>query len=313
MINHKPQPANLPNDRRRVPWIAILVTGLPLGLFIGGGIAVWMHLQRDDRPGAGQEQIFGQTIDEKRIAEDLGKVLDVIGERNFSSDSARSGLETIHAMVEGSLGPANTGLNVLAHTSGGPLPLLEVVLPGKSPTAAPLWVMSSLDSPPGSPGAESNASGLVATMAALRELAKQPSQRPVHFVFVPHAADPEAPRQSGVDAVRRLISAEPVPRAVFWVRGLGGSPQIAINAAGELPSAIASRVPKQVRVLSTTDQGSTDPTGYQALLQKSEIPAIAITADPPAISAADDLRFPPPRPLAAAARSLVELLRAVDE
>src|SRR5690606_24434219 len=125
--------ANLPNERRRVPWIAILVTGLPLGLFIGGGIAGWMHLQRDDRPGAGQEQIFGQTIDEKRIEEDLGKVLDVIGERNFSSDSARSGLETIHAMVEGSLGPANTGLNVLAHTSGGPLPLLEVVLPGKSP------------------------------------------------------------------------------------------------------------------------------------------------------------------------------------
>ena len=50
-------------------------------------------------------------------------------------------------------------------------PLIHVTLRGKNPDSPAVWVLTSYDSRPGSPGVEANATGLAATLAAAQALA----------------------------------------------------------------------------------------------------------------------------------------------
>jgi hypothetical protein len=69
-------------------------------------------------------------------------------------------------MIRSVLSPSNTGYEVKSVNGPGAFPILHITIPAEKVDAAPLWLLTSYDSPPGSRGAERNATGLAATLAA---------------------------------------------------------------------------------------------------------------------------------------------------
>ena len=81
-------------------------------------------------------------------------------------------------------------------------------------------MLTSYDSRAGSPGAEANATGLAATLAAAQALAGDKPEVNVHFVFLPHANDPESPvleTAAKFDGNRR-IRQKPCSASKPWAR-----------------------------------------------------------------------------------------------
>ena len=149
--------------KRRPLWVTFLLVLLPLWLVASGGGALWYYFQREKKQALVEQERFAQAVSVPLLADDLRKIVEVIGERNASSETAASNLSRTASMIEGLLGPSNTGYTVQKINGPGKWPLLQVTLAGKNPAAPAVWVLTSYDSRVGSRGAEANASGLAAT------------------------------------------------------------------------------------------------------------------------------------------------------
>lgn len=288
---------------RRPRWAAILLVVLPVWLFASGVAALWYYFHLEEKQALVQQERFAQAVSTTLLADDLRKIVEVIGERNPSSESAAEGLSRMASMIEGLLGPSNTGYAVRRHTGPTPWPLLQVSIAGKIPAAAPVWVLASYDSRPGSRGAEANASGLAATLAAAQALAADKLEPPVHFIFLPHSNDADSPLPETALAFAEIAKLAGPPAAVLCIEAMGADATLWLTSrdVSARPLELAAGLGKVYPADTEADLASR--------LFEIGLPAVRVATRPPVTAAEKDDRLPFAPTVAASTGRLLDLIR----
>ncbi|MEP3214287.1 MAG: hypothetical protein ABJQ29_13905, partial [Luteolibacter sp.] len=171
------------SDRKKSPLVPILLVVLPVWLIVSAGYALVKYFKDEKKAATAETQRFTRAVSTPSVEDDLRKIITLIGERNTATPDK---LSATSSMIQGTLGPANTGYQVTTTNGPADFPLISVSVASEKSAAAPIWILTSYDSPLGSPGAEKNATGLTATLAAAQSLANASPARPIHFLFLPH-------------------------------------------------------------------------------------------------------------------------------
>jgi len=289
--------------KRRSPWVVLLLVLLPLWLVASGGGALWYYFQREKKLAAVEQQRFAQTVSIPMLEDDLKKIVEVIGERNASSETASAGLSRAASMIEGTLGPSNTGYAVKKIPGPAKWPIFQVTIRGKNETAPAIWILASYDSPKGSRGAEANATGLAATIAAAQAMALEKPPAPIHFAFIPHANDQDSPV---ADTVTRLVAAikeAGETKAVLYVEAMANREELWVSP--DQPP-----LPPVRRISGLGAAWGGNPTDFGVTLAKAGLPAVTISTRTAATPGQDEkLPFAPT--VAASAGRLIELIRRI--
>jgi hypothetical protein len=180
-----------------------------------------------------------------------------------------------------------------------------VSLRGQNPDAPAVWVIASYDSRPGTPGAEANASGLAATLAAAQALADHKPLAPIHFLFVPHANDPAAPVAETAAITAQLAGR---PGTVLCVEAMGAGETLWLSS--KMPDA---RPLGQIEGLgSVIEEAIAYPGGrtdFASLLVTAGLPAVRVATRPVVAADEPDTTLPAAITVAASAGRLIELIR----
>ena len=295
----------IPDRSRRVMLLLVL---LPLWLLGSGAGALWYYFHREKKQALVEQERFAQGVSAPLMADDLRKIVEVIGERNASSATAAANLSRSASMIEGLLGPSNTGYAV--HKTKGPAdwPILQVSVAGKKPDAPPVWVITSYDSRAGSRGAEANATGLAATLAAAQALARDKPGTPVHFVFLPHANDLDSP---GVETAARFMElAKPAgpPKAVLCVESMGAGEALWLSSR-DVSAAPLNLVAGLGAVYGAEVVCLGEDTDTASTLFEMNLPAVRVATRPLVTAREADERLPFAPTVAASTGRLIELIR----
>lgn len=215
------------SGKRSRPWLPFLLVLLPLWLVVSAGIGIWMHFRSEEDSKTQLDLAFSRMVSAKSMADDLAKLTRVIGERHTGSETAGNALDQAARMIEGSLGPSNTGLEIRRLAGPGKWPILLTTIPGDKPKEAAVWMVAGYDSRPGSIGMEANATGTAAVMAATQALVANPLDRTIHIAFVPHASDPEAPLG---ETMSRLVDLTKDAHVVLCVEAMGAGQSLWVTA-----------------------------------------------------------------------------------
>jgi hypothetical protein len=291
---------------KRPKWVTFLLVIVPLWLVASGVAGVWYALHLDKKEAELEQQRFTQNVSEAMIADDLRKLVGIVGERNTASEGAAQNLSRTASMIEGLLGPGNTGYKVQRIKGPTDWPLIQVTLRGKNETPA-VWVVTSYDSRPGSPGVEANATGLAATLAAAQALAGDTPEATVHFVFLPHANDPDAPIIETAAKLRELAVS---PKALLCVEAMGAGAELWLSSRDTeaAPLALAEGL-GSVRGAEVVCLG--DDADLASTLFEMGLPAVRVSTRPMLTADEPDDQLPSPAAVAAAAGRLVELIRRI--
>ncbi len=292
----------------RSRWVTLLLVLLPVWLLASGAGALWYYFHREKKQALVEQERFSQAVSAPLITDDLRKIVEVIGERNASSETAAANLSRTASMTEGLLGPSNTGYAVRKTKGPADWPILQVTLAGKKPDAPPVWVLTSYDSRAGSRGAEANATGLAATLAAAQALARDKPTAPVHFIFLPHSNDPESPVVETAAKFLELAKPAGLPKAILCVEAMG---------AGEplwLTSRDVSATPLQLVAGLGAVYGAEvvclgDDSDLASILFEMNLPAVRVATRPLVTAADADDRLPFAPTVAASTGRLIELIR----
>lgn len=292
--------------------IALFLWLVPLGLVFTSGLGLWLHFKGKAAADQVEQARFTTAIKQELLHDDMGKMLSFVGERHISSPAGIQGLNRAAAMIEGSLGPANAGYKV--ESISGPevgenrWPILIATLRGSDAKVAPLWIVAPYDSRPGSPGAEANASGMVSVMAAAHALANSSPKRAVHFAFVPHAYDAEAPVMEAQSQLAQRIGKA---SAVLVVESMGAAEKLMVSSRDAANPAL-----KQVSGLGEVVGADAicleDDFDLSATLFELELPAARVSTRPVVKVDEADNTAPKPEVHAAATRSLVTLIERLS-
>ena len=277
-------------------WLTIVLSLVPVWLAVSAGVAVWWALRDDDQEEIERQQRFAIQMSEERITEDLRKLREMVGERHTRDESSQRNLTRAAAMVEGILGPSNTGYQVDRIVAPNEWPIFRVSLPAAKDDAPQLWVVAAYDSPRDTDTSLAD-SALASVIATAQALAKDQLESTLHFLFVPHGNESESPIADTLKKAQTLMDA---PASVFVIGPMGSSPQLiclasdtaapSVRALGELGG--QERLGSEIQNLATT---------YQTL----NLPVLWVTtrrdgSDPNAIEASN---------IAVSAGKLVEWLR----
>lgn len=286
-------------------WAKLFLIVLPLWLFGSGGFALWYFFHREKKEAMVEQQRFAQSVSTPMLADDLKKLIELIGERNGSSEKAAQNLTRTASMIEGLLGPSNTGYQVKKEKGPAEWPLLQVTVRGKNPDAPAVWIVTSYDSRPGSPGAEANASGLAATLAAAQALATEEPRNTVHFVFLPHLNDPEAPLLETATKFKEMAAASTM---ILCVEAMGAGDELWLSSRDTeaIPLGLAKGL-GTVRGAETVCLG--EDTDLSSILFEIGLPAVRVATRAVVTQDEPDQHIPPPAHVAASAGRLVELIR----
>ena len=285
---------------KRPRWVGLLLVILPLWLITSGGVAMWYFLHRDKKLENMEQQRFSRSVSAAALADDVRKLVEIVGERNGTSETASKNLSRAASMIEGSLGPSNIGFAVNLTPGPADWPLIHVRILGSDPEAAAVWVVCAYDSRPGSPGAEANATGVAATLAAAQALAGEKPRASVHFAFLPHGNDPAPPLK---ETARKLANLAGKPSALLCVEAMG--------RGGELW--LASRDTSAVPLFKAAGLGSVkharDGADLADALFQIGLPAVRVATRPHMSANETDSALPSADNLAASTGRLVELIR----
>lgn len=292
--------------KSRTRWTAVFLVVLPLWLILSASVGIWL-LFRHERKQEEQEQArFSHAVSIPLLSDDLKKIVTLIGERNPSSAASAANLSRMASMIEGLLGPSNTGYTVRKHRGPSEWPILQVSVAGKS-GHDPLWIVTSYDSPAGSRGAEANATGLAATLAAAQAVAADKPARTIHFTFTPHANDPDSPVVEGARILSSLLR-QPAPSALLVVEAMGGGEALWLTSrdtaatpldhAGSLGEVIGA----EVACLG-------EDSDLASVLFEMGFPAVRVSTRPIVLTNEPDDREPFAPTVAASSGRLVELIR----
>jgi hypothetical protein len=293
---------------RRSGWVRAFIVILPLWLVASAGGALWYYFHREKQQIRVEQERFTQVVSAPLIADDLRKIVEMIGERNRGSELAKANLSRTASMVEGLLGPSNTGYAVSRIRGPGDWPLLQVSITGSKADEPAIWMVTSYDSGIGSKGGESNASGLAATLAAAQALARDKPKGAIHFLFLPHANDRDAPVVETAAKCYELIRAKGIPKAVVCVEAMGAGEDLWLSsrdsAASPLPLVEGLGAVYGADVVCLGEDAD-----LSSLLFEMNLPAVRIATRPMLRADESDDRTPFAPTVAAATGRLVELIR----
>jgi hypothetical protein len=143
----------------------------------------------------------------QRIREDVRLLSDEIGERNDRSPQALRNLERAAAAIERRF--EETGLPVKRRRASDSTFNIEAVVRGGDRAVESVVVGAHYDSPPRSPGAEDNASGVAALLALAHALQGVPHARTVRLVAFANGVPPHAGTEhTGSACYERELSRE---------------------------------------------------------------------------------------------------------
>lgn len=290
---------------KRPRWVGLLLVILPLWLVVSGGAAVWYLLHREQQKDLAEQQRFVRSVSESALADDLRKLVEIIGERNGSSESAAKNLTRAASMIEGTLGPANTGFSVRRTQGPADWPLLHIRIAGTNPDSPALWVVCAYDSRPGSPGVEANATGVAASLAAAQALAAEKPATSVHFAFLPNANDPDSPVLETADKLAKLAGS---PAAILCVEAMGAGDELWLSSrdTAAIPLSKAAGL-GSVRGAEVVCLG--DDADLASVLFEIGLPAVRVSTRPQVAAGESDATLPAAATLAASTGRLVELIR----
>ena len=293
---------------KRPRWTRFLLVLLPVWLLGSGAVALWYYFHLQKKEASVEQERFAQAVSTPILADDLRKVVEVIGERNPSSETAAANLSRMASMIEGQLGPSNTGYPVRRTSGPNKWPLLQVTLTGKSPTAPAVWVVTSYDSRAGSRGAEANATGLAATLAAAQALARDKPEVSIHFVFLPHSNDAESPAVETAAKLMELVKVASKPKAVLCVESMGAGEALWLSTreASATPLALVSGLGA---VYGAEVVCLSDDTDLASMLFEMGLPAVRVSTRPLVTAEEKDERLPFAPTVAASTGRLIELIR----
>jgi hypothetical protein len=293
---------------KRPRWLAVLLVALPVWLMLSGAAGIWYFIHREKEAEISGRQRFARTVSVSSLADDMRKLTALIGERHTGSVEAGISLTRTAAMIEGLLGPSNTGYTVRRVRGPQEWPLLHVLLPGGEAKSAALWVVVSYDSRPGSPGVEANATGLAAVMAAAQAIADDRPARTVHFAFIPHANDPGAPVEKTAGMLRDLMRGTGPAGVVLCVEAMGGGSELWISArdAAAIPMKHTHALGRVMDHGEATSGSTADLAG---MLADSGLPAVRVATRSSVMAGDPDARQPDSQMLASSAGRLIELIR----
>jgi hypothetical protein len=295
-------------DPRRPRWVTALLVILPLWLIASGIGAMWYYFIHEEKMERESQTRFARAVSEPMLADDLDKIVTLIGERNTTTEAAGIGLMRAASMIEGTLGPSNTGYKVRRERTDTSWPMLVVTLEGRARAAPALWVVTSYDSPPGSAGAEANASGVAATLAAAQAVANDQPAINIHFAFLPHANDPSSPVFETTERLTRLMGDPSSVATVLSVEAMGAGESLWLSSTAPDPMALnLAEGLGEIRQPATSNPDS-HPELAETLSQLG-FPAIRVSTR--AVLTPDEADDAPPASatLAASAGRLIELIR----
>lgn len=295
----------LAEESQRRKWVTLLLVVLPAWLAISGGVAIWYYFQREKSEARAQLEAFSRTVSADAIRDDLAKFIQVIGERHGSSENAAANLTRAASMIDGSLGPSNTGFTVSRLPGPADWPLLYVTIPGTSPDAPALWVVAGYDSRPGSPGAEANATGVVATLAAAQALAGEKPAMNLHFAFLPHANDPEAPILETAGKFAKLAGNQ---ASILCVEAMGAGEELWLTSrdTDAMPLSKATGI-GSIRGAEVVCLG--DDVDLASVLFEMGLPSVRVSTRAMIPADDPDNQLPDPAAVAASSGRLIELIR----
>ena len=292
----------------RSRWVTLLLVLLPLWLVGSGAGALWYYFHREKKQALVEQERFAQVVSAPLMADDLRKIVEVIGERNASSETAAANLSRTVSMIEGLLGPSNTGYAVRKTRGPADWPILQVSLTGQKPDAPAVWVITSYDSRAGSRGAEANASGLAATLAAAQALARDKPKVPVHFIFLPHSNDPDSPVVETAAKFVELAKPAGPPRAILCVEAMGAGEPLWLTSR-EVTAAPLNLVAGLGAVYGAEVVCLGEDTDLASILFEMNLPAVRVSTRPLVTAADADDRLPFAPTVASSTGRLIELIR----
>jgi hypothetical protein len=294
--------------KRRPQWVSFLLILLPLWLVASGGGALWYYFHREKKQALVEQERFAQVVSAPLLADDLRKIVELIGERNASSEAAAANLSRTASMIEGLLGPSNTGYSVQKIKGPGKWPLLQIALAGKNPAAPAVWVLTSYDSRAGSRGGEANASGLAATLAAAQALASDKPKAPIYFIFLPHANDPESPLVETAAKFAEFTKSVGPPSAILCVEAMGAGEPLWLSSR-DVAAAPLNLVAGLGAVYGAEVVCLGEDTDIASTLFEMNLPAVRVSTRPILLPHEEDSRLPFAPTVAAATGRLIELIR----
>lgn len=285
--------------------IKLLLVLLPLWLLGSGAGAMWYYFHKEKKDALVEQERFAKAVSVPMLADDLRKIVEVIGERNGASAEAGAHLRGMAAMIEGVLGPSNTGYTVNKSPTPTGWPLLEVSLAGKNREAPGVWVLAAYDSPVGSRGGERNASGLAATLAAAQALARDKPAVPVHFLFVPHAEENSAAAETTAAKIVDMVAGAKI---LLCVEAMAGGEELWISssdASALVPDAVAGLG----RIYAPEVANPGNAPDLASRLISLRLPAVRVSTRAALAADESDDRVPFAPTVAASAGRLVEMIR----
>lgn len=289
----------------RSRWVVVLLVVLPLWLCLSAGGAVWYLLHREKKAAALEQQRFSRAVSATALEDDVRKLTHLVGERNTTSQSAAKNLTRAAAMIEGSLGPSNIGYVVTRTPGPAEWPLIHVRILGKNTDEPAVWIVGAYDSRQSSPGAEANATGVAAIMAAAQALAAETPERNIHFAFLPHWNDPTS---LGLETARKFAELAGRPSVVLCVEAMGAGPELWLSSRDDAAAPL-SKTAGLGSVKTAAVIGAGADSGLSDQLFEIGLPAVRVATRPLVGAHEPDDALPAATTLAAASGCLVELVR----
>ncbi len=171
--------------------IRLLILGLPVGLLVGGIIAMILYFR--DEASAAARSARGdnsQPVSRRELLAHVRTLAKTIGPRHLGAPAQ---LAATIKYIEGTLGPANLGYKVARETyKVGDIDChnLIVELPGTQKKDEIVIVGAHYDTVLTTPGADDNASGVAACMNLAQAFAKTENERTLRFVFFANEEPP---------------------------------------------------------------------------------------------------------------------------
>jgi hypothetical protein len=285
----------------------LLLALIPLWLVASGIGAMWYYFHREKTDALIEQARFPQAVSATLMNDDLRKIVDVIGERNNSSKQAAANLSRTSAMIEGLLGPSNTGYTVKTHKGPANWPLLQVTVTGKKPDAPALWVVTSYDSCVGSRGVEANATGLAATLAAAQSLASDKPECNIQFIFLPHVNDTDSQVRETALELTQLVTEAGGAKSILCVESMGAGKTLWLSSR-DTTAAPLNLIYKLGKVHGADDICLGDDTDLTSTLFEMNLPAVRVSTRAHVAESEPDDKLPASGTLAASTGRLIELI-----
>ncbi|MGJ8632850.1 MAG: hypothetical protein ACSHX7_02940 [Luteolibacter sp.] len=295
--------------KKKFPIVPILLIILPLWLIASGAFALVKYFKDEKATELASQKRFAQSVSISDIEDNLKKIITFIGERNTSEPER---LSATSSMIQGLLGQSNIGFEVFTTKGPADFPLIQVTIPSANEDAAPVWLITSYDSPLGSTGAEKNATGIVATIATAQALAADQPAHPIRFLFIPHANEAESPLVETATIVKDLINSRPTAKAILCVEAMSAAeplilssrdtevyPTTEFNGLGEILGAEITCLGDDFDLAST--------------LFEMNLPALRVATRPTLLPEEKDEKLPFAPTLAASTGRLIELVQRLSK